>query len=110
MIQTEVAMDMARQAKDPELLAWEAFASTEVQPQFSPGDATAPPAPPDDLLQRMADLGHRALAIDLTLSEDPLPTMRVLVPGLCAMGDAFDTARFRRLCPTHPRPIFPEPY
>ncbi|MCW1920577.1 YcaO-like family protein [Rhodobacter sp. KR11] len=113
MIQTEAAMEMARQAQDPECQAWDAFASTEAQPQFRPL-AQARPDLPGDVLQRLADLGHRALAIELTLPGDPMPTMRVLVPGLCAMGGAIDTgidtARFRRLCPAVSRPIFPEPY
>lgn len=109
MVQTEVAMAMARQAADPEVLAWDAFASTDVQPQFRP-TGQARPDPLGDVLQRLADLGHRALAVELTLPGDPLPTMRVLVPGLCAMGGAIDTARFRRLCPSGRLPIFPEPY
>lgn len=109
MIQTEVSMQMARQVQDPEILAWDAFASTMVQPQFRPVALTTP-SPPENLLQRLADLGLRALAVELTLPGDPMPTMRVLVPGLCAMGGAIDTTRFRRLCPSAHRPTFPEPY
>lgn len=108
MVQTEVAMEAARLAGDPEVLAWDALASTNLQPQFHPA-AGARPAPPGDLLQRLSDLGLAAQAIDLTLLGDPLPSMRVLVPGLCAMGGRTDAARFRRLCPD-PLPSFPEPY
>lgn len=109
MVQAEVAMQAARAAQDPELLLWDAHASTSSQVQFQ-AIAGADPEPPVDLLQRLVKLGHTALAIDLTLPDDPLPTMRVLVPGLCAMRGRFDTARFRRLCGTAQKPVFPEPY
>jgi ribosomal protein S12 methylthiotransferase accessory factor YcaO len=109
MVQTEVAMDAAKAAGDPEVLDWTDAASTELQPQFR-GQAPARPAPPGNLLQRLADLGLAALAVDLTLAGDPLPSMRVLVPGLCAMGGRIDTPRFRRLCPSSRCPSFPEPY
>lgn len=109
MVQTEVAMEAAWQAGDPEVLLWNAQASTDQQPQFRPA-AGACPAPPGDLLQRLANLGLSAQAVDLTLLGDPLPSVRVLVPGLCAMGGHTDTARFRRLCPFNPPPSFPEPY
>jgi len=55
-------------------------------------------------------LGHRALSCDLTLPGDPLPSLRVLVPGLCAMGGRIATDRFRRLCPDAPAPHIPEPF
>ncbi len=109
MVQTEVAMDAAKAAGDPEVLDWTDAASTELQPQFR-GQATVRPAPPGNLLQRLADLGLAALAVDLTLAGDPLPCMRVLVSGLCAMGGRIDTPRFRRLCPASRGPSFPEPY
>jgi ribosomal protein S12 methylthiotransferase accessory factor YcaO len=108
MVQTEVAMDEARQAGDPELRLWVAEASTALQPQFQTAAGRRPP-PPDDLLQRLADLGLAALAVDLTLPDDPLPSMRVLVPGLSAMGGGIDTPRFRRLC-SDVLPCYPEPY
>ena len=109
MMQTEVAMDAARQAGDPELLRWDAQASFARQPQVRTGPGT-PPAPPDNLAQRLADLGLRALAVELTLPKDPMPTMRILVPGLCAMGGRTDTRRFRDHCAANPPPAFPEPY
>jgi hypothetical protein len=62
------------------------------------------------VLARLGDIRHRALAVELTLPGDPLPTMRVLVPGLCAMQERTDCARFARLCPGQPRLILPEPY
>jgi thiazole/oxazole-forming peptide maturase SagD family component len=109
MVQAEAAMEAARAARDPELLTWDAHASISRQAQFNPVEGTPPP-PPADLLQRLAEHGLTALAIDLTLPEDPLPTMRVIVPGLCAMRGRFDTARFRRLCAPGQQPDFPEPY
>jgi ribosomal protein S12 methylthiotransferase accessory factor YcaO len=108
MVQTEVAMEEARQVEDPELRLWDAEASTALQPQFRPVAGARPP-PPGDLLQRLADLGLAALAVDLTLPDDPLPSMRVLVPGLAAMGGGIDTPRFRRLC-SDVLPCYPEPY
>jgi ribosomal protein S12 methylthiotransferase accessory factor YcaO len=109
MVQTEVAMEQALQAGDPELLFWNAWASTDLQPQFRSA-AGARPAPPGDLLQRLADQGLPALSVDLTLVGDPLPSMRVLVPGLCAMDGRTDTPRFRRLCPSSTAPCYPQPY
>jgi thiazole/oxazole-forming peptide maturase SagD family component len=113
MVQTEVGMDLAREAGDPEVGAWLDYASTKVQPQFrATARPVAAPAAGDTgaLLDRLAGLGHRALAVDLTLPDDPLPSVRVLVPGLCAMQGQIDTPRFRRLCPGHPTPTLPEPY
>ncbi|WP_137112069.1 YcaO-like family protein [Rhodobacter sp. SY28-1] len=111
MVQTEVSLDHARAAEDPEAAAWLAEASLLTQSQFQPGpprfaDPMALPA----LLARLADLGHRALAVDLTLPNDPLPTMRVLVPGLCGMRERTDFPRFARLCPGQPRLNLPEPF
>lgn len=113
MVQTEVSMEAARDAGDPELAAWAARASVFTQRQFRPTGVAAPETDPlqqDDLLRRLADLGHRVLAVDMSLPDDPLPSLRVLVPGLCAMGGRIDTARFRRLCPDRTTPSFPEPY
>ena len=111
MVQTEVSLDHARDAGDPEAMAWIARASLMEQPQFQAGperplSAMELPA----LLARLADLGHRALAVELTLPDDPLPTMRVLVPGLCAMRERTDCPRFARLCPGVPRLTLPEPF
>lgn len=113
MVQTEVGMDLAREAGDPEVLAWIAHASTRQQPQFAPiARAREPDAPldRDGLLTRLAGLGHRALEVDLTLPGDPLPSLRVLVPGLCAMRGRTGTPRFARLCPTRSGLNLPEPY
>lgn len=113
MVQTEVGMDLARAAQDPELLLWEAKASTVENPQFRP----APPRPhpgllpgEGDLQQRLAHLGHRCLALDMTLPGDPLPSMRVLVPGLCATGGRINTPRFLSRCGNSAAPTFPEPF
>jgi len=113
MVQTEVSMEEARQVKDPEVMDWDAHASILMQPEFRPSDRAPPQASTmrgADLTQRLADLGHQVLALDMTLPGDPLPSMRVLVPGLCAMGGRIDTRRFRSLCPGNPAPNFPEPY
>ncbi len=113
MVQTEVSMDEARTAGDPELAAWSAFAALGEQAQFRAGDDKPHPAHPlrlDDLLQRLGDLGHRSLAVEMTLPGDPMPTMRVLVPGLCAMQRRFDTRRFHRLCADRGATDIPEPF
>ena len=113
MVQTEVGMDHARAAQDPELLLWDAAASIIGQPRFQPTQAKprlAKPLGDEALLQRLAGLGHQVLAVDLTLPDDPLPSMRVLVPGLCAMRGRTDTPRFRSLCPGNPALNLPEPY
>ena len=62
------------------------------------------------VLSRLSELGHRALGVDLTLPDDPLPSVRVLVPGLCAMRGRIATPRFARLCPEATGPALPEPY
>lgn len=113
MVQTEVSMKDARQMQDPELTDRDAQAPILTLPQLQLSDRTPPQASPQrvaDLMQRLADLGHRVLAFDMTLPGDPLPSMRVLVPGLCAMGGHIDTGQHRRLCPGHPAPNFPEPF
>lgn len=113
MVQTEVAMDLACEAGNPEVGEWTRHASTREQPQFQPRarpEAAAIPAGTGALLDRLAGLGHRALAVDLTLPEDPMPSVRVLVPGLCAMQGQTDTPRFGRLCPGQPPLHLPEPF
>lgn len=111
MVQTEVSLDHASAAGDPEALAWIAWASLLEQPQFQAGPERQTAAMDlPALLAQLAHLGHRALAVELTLPEDPLPTMRVLVPGLCAMRGRTDCPRFARLCPGVPRLTLPEPY
>ncbi|HLQ18017.1 MAG TPA: YcaO-like family protein [Tabrizicola sp.] len=113
MVQSEVSLELAHQAGDPEACAWIEAASTEVQSQFRP---EAPKARDTiqgglhALLERLTGLGHRALAIDLTLPDDPLPSVRVLVPGLCAMQGRIGTPRFRLLCPAATGPNLPEPF
>jgi ribosomal protein S12 methylthiotransferase accessory factor len=111
MVQTEVGLDHARSARDPEALAWIAHASILSQPQFQhaperPSLTLEMPA----LLARLDALGHRALAFEMTLADDPMPTMRVLVPGLCAMQGQTDVPRFAALCPGAPRLSLPEPF
>jgi ribosomal protein S12 methylthiotransferase accessory factor YcaO len=111
MVQTEVSLEHAHHAGDPEAAAWIAGASLLEQPQFQPGPARpAVQMATPDVLARLGDLGHRALAVELTLPGDPLPTMRVLVPGLCAMQEKTDCPRFAQLCPGQPRLILPEPF
>jgi ribosomal protein S12 methylthiotransferase accessory factor YcaO len=113
MVQTEVSLDMAREAGEAEALGWIGHGSTRTQPQFR-ADATmrdhGGPMAAEAILARLDALGHRALAVDLTLPEDPLPSVRVLVPGLCAMRGRIATPRFARLCPDAPGPALPEPY
>ena len=101
MIQTETAMTQAIAAADPGLIDWIARASIQTLRQFQPL-APKPPAvkpnfAPQMILQNLAATGHRALVVDLTLPTDPLPSVRVMVPGLCAMGGRIDAPRFERL-------------
>jgi thiazole/oxazole-forming peptide maturase SagD family component len=112
MVQTEVGMAMAREAGDPEVLAWGDHASTQRQPQFRAGTEARQHLAlgHSALVERLKELGHPVLGIDLTLPGDPLCSVRVLVPGLCAMRGRIDTARFARLCPEAPSPHLPEPY
>lgn len=112
MVQTEVGMDQARLAADPEVLAWDTTADLAQMPQFHHFDERpkAMAMGADDLVARLADLGHPALWYDLTLPDDPLPSCRVIVPGLCAMGGRIETDRFQRLRRNGATPQFPEPF
>ncbi len=113
MVQTEVGMGLAREAGDPEVQAWIRYGSLRDQPQFrasTPAREAAAPIALGATLARLETLGHRALAVNLTLPQDPLPCVRVLVPGLCAMRGRIATPRFARLCPDAPGPALPEPY
>lgn len=111
LVQTEISLDQARAALDPEALAWDSYGHITLPAFESNPDKPAPTAlHPDDLMARLGQLGHRALSCDLTLPGDPLPSLRVLVPGLCAMGGRIATDRFRRLCPDAPAPHIPEPF
>lgn len=113
MVQTEVGMELATEAGDPEVLAWTDHASTRDQPQFraaGPAREHAAAMEPGAVLSRLSALGHPALGVDLTLPDDPLPSVRVLVPGLCAMQGRIATPRFARLCPDAPGAVLPEPY
>lgn len=113
MVQTEIGMEQAAAADDPEVQDWIGHASTRSQAQFRPGrpsEARAKPMSVAEVLDRLVQLGHRALAVDLTLPGDPMPSVRVLVPGLCAMRGGTDTPRFARLCPGQPTQSLPEPF
>lgn len=114
MVQTEVSLELAREAGDPETRAWDGYAQTTAQGQFQPqGDSATDDLRPgglEPLLIRLAALGHRVLAVDLTLPGDPLPSVRAMIPGLCAMRGRIDTPRFRRLCPGATGPHLPEPF
>jgi ribosomal protein S12 methylthiotransferase accessory factor YcaO len=111
MVQTEVSLDLAREAGQAEALYWIAHARLTERPPFQPGPARqSGPLPMPALLARLSALGHRALAVEMTLPGDPMPAMRVMVPGLCAMQGRIDTPRFARLCPGQSRLNLPEPY
>ena len=115
MVQTEVSMAMAREAGDPELLAWRPMARPGCRRSSSRrGTAGRRSVRSSEswsrFLVRLDALGLRALGVDLTLPDDPLPSVRVMIPGLCAMRGQTDTPRFRQLCPEARGPQMPEPY
>ena len=124
MVQTETAFFAARNvvANDgppSDATAWQNYASTLIQPQFNPTKLGPPTSWKTytfaNLLDTLAALRLQALSVDLTLPDDPFPTIRVLVPGLCDMGGRIDTPRFRRHSgvtdPSHPLPYHqPEPF
>jgi thiazole/oxazole-forming peptide maturase SagD family component len=97
MIQTETAIAQAVDAGAPELTGWLGRASTRGMIQFQPLSTSPIQAKADldteTILRGLAYGGHRALAVELTLPDDPLPTMRVTVPGLCAMGGQINEDR-----------------
>jgi thiazole/oxazole-forming peptide maturase SagD family component len=98
MLQTEAALAQAAAVDDPEYTQWRRLANTQTMPQFQTGPAkTQTVMTIQAALQRLANLGHHAIAVDMTLPDDPQPTMRVVVPGLCAMQGRIDTPRFAKL-------------
>ncbi len=101
MIQTETAMTQAMGAADSGVVDWISRASIQTMRQFQPAAQVAAASAPEVtlplILQTLHAIGHRAMVIDLTLTSDPLPTVRVMVPGLCAMGGRIAAARFERL-------------
>lgn len=111
MVQTEVSLDEALAAGDPEAAAWSDHGRIGLPP-FQPGAPRAERAPMHgrDLAARLGALGHRVLSCEMTLPGDPMPSLRVLVPGLCAMGGRIGTDRFRRQCPDVTGPQLPEPF
>ena len=124
MVQTETAFFAARcvttdDGAPNDATAWQDYASTLIQQQFNPIESGPPPSWKTHsfagLLDTLATLGLQALSVDLTLPDDPFPTIRVLVPGLCDMGGRIDTPRFRRHAgitdASHPLPRHnPEPF
>lgn len=111
LVQTEVSLTLARAAGNAEALEWQEAASMQRQQQFQAGAGRVSEAQGTQAtLDRLAGLGHRALAVEMTLPGDPLPTMRVIVPGLCAMRARISCPRFARLCPGIRAPTLPEPF
>lgn len=99
MLQTETAMAQAAAVDDPELRHWRSGACTRSMAQFRTTGTKPQPRAADmtAILRILADLGHPALVVNLTLAQDPQPTVRVLVPGLCAMQGRLQNPRFSRL-------------
>jgi ribosomal protein S12 methylthiotransferase accessory factor len=100
MLQTEAAMAQAAAAGDPDYRLWCDHADMQTMAQFQTRSAIRTGDGPVDMaaiLLRLGDLGHRALIVDLTLPDDPQPTVRVIVPGLCAMRGRIDVPRFSQL-------------
>jgi thiazole/oxazole-forming peptide maturase SagD family component len=89
MVQTEVAIKQAMEADDQDCREWLRLASTHTQPQFLHDASTGFPRDSEtdtkSILVRMSEQGLRALSVELTLPGDPLQTVRVMVPGFCAM-------------------------
>jgi thiazole/oxazole-forming peptide maturase SagD family component len=100
MLQTEHALAQAIAAGYELALDWQNQASTNRQPQFFPDPTNGFPQQSEtdmkSIVDRMAALGLRALAIELTLESDPLHTVRVITPGLCAMQHQIMTERMRQ--------------
>jgi ribosomal protein S12 methylthiotransferase accessory factor YcaO len=88
MVQTEVAIQRGDRPNNPELDRWLGTASTVSMPQFAPGGGSdpLPGGKANGARKRVAAAGFRALAVDLSMTGDPLRVMRVLVPGLCALN------------------------
>jgi thiazole/oxazole-forming peptide maturase SagD family component len=99
MLQTEHALAQALSAGDDEALEWCNRATVNKQQQFFPDSATGFPQQAENdmksIVDRMATFGLHALAVELTLEGDPLHTVRVITPGLCAMQHQIIVERIR---------------
>jgi ribosomal protein S12 methylthiotransferase accessory factor len=100
MVQTEDALTRALQAGQEEAVAWAATGSMLTQPQFDPpwdgvpaGWTTTTEAA---LLARLIAVGLTAWWVEMTLPDDPLPSVRVVVPGLADMAGRLDCPRLRQ--------------
>jgi ribosomal protein S12 methylthiotransferase accessory factor len=100
MLQTEVSMQHAAEAGEPELARWQAEASTRSMPQFAPRPDAAIPfeIAPQQLLSSLSAAGYAAYGIELTLAGDPVASVRVLVPGFSALNRRINAARIAALC------------
>ena len=105
MIQTEASMAMGDAAQNVDLQDWVANASTRSMPQFKPAGEADPEsrARPTSPLETVKRAGHPIQFIDLTLDADVVASVRVIVPGLCALRGNFDTERILRHCRDNPQ-------
>jgi len=100
MLQTEVTMELGRAGGDPELANWRKRASTKTMPQFvaRPEAAASFQITATQLLKAVTDTGHTPYGVELTLPDDPLVSVRVLVPGFSALNRRINAARIATAC------------
>lgn len=98
MLQTEVTMEFGRGGNDQELALWRKRASTKTMQQFEPADEHAKPfqITAQQLLKAVSSSGHNAYGVELTLPGDPLPSVRVLVPGFSALNRHINAERIAK--------------
>jgi ribosomal protein S12 methylthiotransferase accessory factor YcaO len=97
MIHTETAMRHAESAGDPEFKTWLNVASTKTMAQFKIKSAShgRQKRRSIDINLAMTKAGFQVLAIDLTDPRFSLATVRVMVPGFCAMNKRLAAGRLQ---------------
>lgn len=105
MIQTETSMAMTPPEASPELAEWLAGASTLTMRQFRRGgdaDTDAGRGAPRPL-EAVTGAGYPVRFVDLTCAGDHFSSVRIIVPGLCALRRNFNEDRIVRNCRDNPQ-------
>ncbi len=99
MLQTEVSMHLGSSDQNRDLNNWRRLASTKTMPQFpaSGSKAKSFSVRNTDLYAAVADAGYVAYGVELTLPDDPLVTVRVIVPGFSALNRSINADRIRSM-------------
>lgn len=98
MLQTEVSMQLGSSSLNRDLANWQRLASTKTMPQFVAAVEVGKPfsVRNNDLYAAVNDAGFIAYGVELTLPDDPLMTVRVLVPGFSSLNRVINKERIAK--------------